>query len=123
MRVRQIPSGRPPFATSQREKILGLLRQAGSHGVRREDLIFQHRWTQAGTRIFELEQMGYKIRHESRPGERLIVYVLESEPLELKPLQDSPSERATRDWYEKQTGRPRTSRETPVLPLFAAVQR
>src|SRR5579859_7542891 len=92
--VERIGRGRPTFAASQRDKILALLKQAGSEGVRREDLIFQHRWTQAGTRIFELEQMGYKIRHESRSGERLVVYVLESEPLELRPLPEG------RDWYE-----------------------
>lgn len=95
--------GAPSFAATQRDKILELLRQAGPRGVSREDLIFRYRWTQAGARIFELEQMGFVIRHDSRPGQRFITYVLESEPLELKPLPSGV------DWYEQQTGKPRPS--------------
>jgi len=64
--------GEPAFAASQRDKILKLLRDAGPVGVSREALIFEHRWTQAGTRIFELEQIGYVIRHDSRPGQRFV---------------------------------------------------
>ena len=114
MHAKRAQRGRPTLAASQRDKILALLKQAGSEGVRREDLIFQYRWTQAGTRIFELEQMGYKIRHESRVGERLVVYVLESEPLKLKPLPEG------RDWYEAQFGaRPSPKKPGDLGPLFA----
>jgi hypothetical protein len=79
----RVPRGRPAFAASQRGKILALLRAAGPHGVSREELIFRYRWTQCGSRVFELEAMGCKIRHESRRGQRLVFYVLESEPLDL----------------------------------------
>jgi hypothetical protein len=84
--ARKISRGRPAFADSQRQKILELLRAAGPRGVSREELIFGYRWTQCGTRVFELEGMGYKIRHESRPRERLVFYVLESEPLKQQPI-------------------------------------
>jgi hypothetical protein len=104
--------GTPGFAAGQRERILELLRQAGPHGVRREDLIFRHRWTQCGTRIFELEQEGYKIRHEARPGERLVFYVLESEPLQLTPLPSNS------DWYTAK-GKPRPQEEADLGPLFS----
>ena len=75
-----VPRGRPDFADSQRRRILELLRQAGSEGVSRSDLIFKHRFTQCGTRIFELEKMSYKIRHEMKPGQHYVTYFLESEP-------------------------------------------
>lgn len=110
------PRGRPAFADDQRSKILDLLRRAGPRGIRRDALIFEHRYTQCGTRIFELEQQGYVIRHESRPGERYVTYVLESEPLELKPLP------AGADWYEREHGRRPSGKPklpTPGLPLFA----
>ena len=108
--------GRPAFADDQRSKMLDLLRVAGPQGVRRNALIFERRYTQFGTQIFELEQQGYVIRHESRSGERYVTYVLESEPLELKPLP------AVADWYEREPGpRPseKTKLQTPGLPLFA----
>jgi hypothetical protein len=95
--------GAPAFAASQRDKILELLRQAGPRGISRSDLIFHHRMTQCGTRIFELEQMGYVIRHDSRPGQRYVTYVLVSEPLTPKPIPSGA------DWYTIQTGKPRPS--------------
>jgi hypothetical protein len=103
----KIPRGRPVFADDQRSKILDLLREAGPRGVRRDSLIFEHRYTQCGTRIFELDQQGYIIRHESRPGEQYVTYVLEGEPLELKPLP------AGADWYECEYG-PRPSEKSKV---------
>ena len=117
MSASNIPRGRPAFADSQREKILQLLQQAGPAGVPREDLIFKHKYTQAGTRIFELEEIGYVIRHESRPGRRFIVYVLESEPRQLKPVREF-------DWYEKQTGkqRPEPLDSIADLPLFGGAR-
>ena len=110
--------GVPGFASTQREKILALLRQAGPGGVSRESLIFEYRWTQCGARIDELQDMGYTIRHDSRHGERFVRYVLESEPLELKPL---PS---VSDWYAEKFGaRPTTTTPelTADLPLFSGV--
>jgi hypothetical protein len=119
MRADRTPRGRPAFAASQREKILELLRAAGPRGVRREALIFQHRWTQVGTRIHELEQMGYRIRHEVRPGERFVVYVLESEPLELRPLVKPAHSHDDSGQSPKNTDPQANS----VLPLFDSVVR
>jgi hypothetical protein len=77
-------------------------------------LIFRYHYTQAAARVFELQSEGYVIRSESRLGERFVFFVLESEPLELKPL---PS---YSDWYEQKTGKPRPSLDQD-LPLFSGV--
>jgi Helix-turn-helix domain len=130
VRAERPSRGRPEFADSQREKILRLLKRAGRSGVRREDLIFHYRWTQAGSRIFELEKMGYKIRHESRPGERLIVYVLASEPLEPKPFQVWKPEKSGYRHKSGASGEQSLASENVqnrsrdgLLPLFDTVKR
>ena len=107
---------RPAFADSQGQQILALLREAGPRGVRKEDLLYTHRWSQTAARICELEERGCKIRHDFRPGEKFVVYVLESEPLELKPI------RPTRDWIRERI--PTDSQGVPLCqsdagPLFA----
>jgi len=111
--TRKIPPGRPPFVSTQRDKVLRLLRDAGARGVRREDLLYIHRWSQAGTRIHELERMGYVIEHILEPGQRMVTYRLVSEPLGLNPPQ-------AKD--ENVTGNSRAS-EADDLPLFEQTQR
>lgn len=111
--INLIPRGRPGFAATQREEILGMLRAAGPSGISRAVLIFEKHFTQCGARIHELQQMGYVIRSEQREGERYVVYVLVSEPLELKPLPEFLPERSSGDWYERQGKRRPTG-----LPLF-----
>jgi|SRR5215469_8895025 len=106
--------GRRAFCDSQRDKILELLRAAGAQGVSREELIFRYHWTQCGTRIFELQKMGYVIRSEDRGGRYPMWYVLEGEPLDLKAI---PGET---DWYTHVTGKPRPEQQTG-LPLFDSV--
>jgi hypothetical protein len=109
--------GLPPFAESQRTEILEMLRAAGPAGVSKETLLFEKRWSQAAARIFELERQGFQIAHIQRDGEIYVRYVLESEPLQLKPLDNL-------DWYERTTGKPRTSPEgVRDLPLFSGVDR
>jgi hypothetical protein len=118
--------GRPAFSTDQRARILNLLRQAGAKGVRREDLLYVHRWSQAGARIHELERMGYVIEHVLEPGERFVTYRLISEPACEKPLpnferkQEPPQaafSESSGDWYPQKTG---CGRPHPFsdLPLF-----
>jgi hypothetical protein len=116
--ARKIPRGRPAFAETQRDEILRLLREAGPIvGVSRATLIFERHMTQCGTRIFELQKMGYVIRSENRGGRYPTWYVLESEPLELQSLPEDA------DWYTRATGRERpTESRTDDLPLFAAAQ-
>jgi hypothetical protein len=108
--------GTPSFSNDQRTKILELLREAGPRGVKRETLIFAHHFTQCGTRIFELQKMGYDIRSEHRGGDRYVTYVLYGEPQKEKPLPTylpkGPDPRQgtlanSSDWYEKQTGQKR----------------
>src|SRR6266850_2984881 len=110
--------GVPAHASAQRDTVLRLLREAKARGqgLRRDDAIFAHRITQVGTRIFELEHMGYIIRHEQEPGARFITYFLVSEPDQPKalptyqPKGTDPRQGKfadTPDWYERQTGKPR----------------
>jgi hypothetical protein len=118
--------GAPSHAPAQRDNVLQLLREAKarSQGLRRDDAIFQHRITQVGTRVFELEGMGYVIRHEQEPGARFVTYFLESEPEKVKPLPTylpkGPDPRQgsltnSSDWYEREHGpRPQPS----AGPLF-----
>jgi hypothetical protein len=79
-------------AVNQRQKqrghILALLREAGPVGVSKAFLIFEKRWTQCGARVFELEQAGYRIRHESREGSRYVTFVLIGEPTPAAPVQE-----------------------------------
>jgi len=90
-----------------------MLREAGQAGVSKETLLFEKRWSQAAARIWELEQQGFQIAHTQREGETYVRYVLESEPLALKPIAGS-------DWYERGHGpRPATERDTCDLPLFS----
>ena len=130
MSVSHTPRGRPVFADTQREKILELLREAGPQGVRREDLLYVYRWSQAGARIHELERMGYVIEHFLVPGERFVTYRLVSEPATEKPLPnfERKQERAqaafcesSDDWYARETGRERAQlfqQSLSELPLF-----
>jgi hypothetical protein len=111
--------GPPPFAEPQRAEILEMLKVAGPAGVSKAELIFTKHWTQCAGRIFELEEMGYKIAHIQRPGDRFVRFILESEPLELKPHSNS-------DWYERTTGKPRMTGDrgnVSDLPLFSGVDR
>jgi hypothetical protein len=94
----------PKFADDQGTKILELLIKAGPRGVSKAFLIFECHYTQAGARIFELESRGHKIRHEMRPGDRYVTFVLESSREVSKP---DPPETGLED-------RPRVT----GLPLF-----
>lgn len=106
MRVKR--AGVPSFASTQRDEVLRLLREAGPIGVSRAFLIFDLHLTQCGTRIFELEQAGYTIEHRSVPGETYVRYVLRAEPSTPKRL-PSYAER-TRQLEER------------ALPLFSGVR-
>jgi hypothetical protein len=119
LKARQQKIGPPAFAESQRAEILEMLKAAGPAGVSKAELIFTKHWTQCAARIFELERMGYKIAHVQRSGDRLVRFILESEPLELKPPNSS-------DSYERTTGKARTTGDpgsVPDLPLFSGVDR
>ena len=116
-----IPRGRPAFAETQRAEILQLLRDAGPAGVGRDFLIFTKQYTQCGSRIFELQRMGYGIRSEMRERRRFVTYVLESEPAEPKPLPSFQKKQRllTRDWFVEATGRERPKQMQEYGPLFS----
>ena len=112
---RQVPRrGCLAFGESQRNEILSLLRQAGPAVVPSAFLIFEKHFTQCGTRVFELQKMGYEIHPEDREGRYPTWYVLASR-LARNQIPDGA------DWYERGHGyRPA---QTTRLPLFdSAVQ-
>lgn len=111
--------GAPEFAGDQRAEILRLLREAGPRGVSKAVLIFEKHFSQAASRVWELERQGYQIRHEARDGERYVTFVLVSEPAEPKSLPTFKPKSA--DWYEKSTGKPRPSstQSQDFGPLFS----
>lgn len=112
MSENKIPRGQPAFAESQREAILDLLREAGADVVSHADLIFNHHYSQCGTRVFELQKIGYVIRSEMRDGDRHVTYVLESEPgSPNKPGNLSESDYAKREREERDR----------AMPLFAGL--
>jgi Helix-turn-helix domain len=115
-RARTIPRGRLLFAETQRDEILRLLREAGTAGVSRAELIFKRRMTQCGVRIDELKHAGFAIRSEERENELYVRYVLDGEPPEPKPLPGDT------DWYRHFVGKP-WPRETDNLPLFGDMRR
>ena len=112
-----------------------MLRGAGPRGVRREELPYVHRWSQEGTRIHELERMGYLIEHALEPGQKFVTYRLISEPASEKPLpnfeskQQSPQAafcESSGDWYTRQTGHTRPQlpqQDFSDLPLFSNSER
>jgi hypothetical protein len=126
--AQQISRGRPAFSDTQREEVLEMLRAAGQRGISRAVLIFDKHFTQCGTRIFELEKMGYVIRHDLEPGARFVTYFLVSEPEKEKPLPTyqprgaDPRQRTfanSSDWYVKEHGpRPGSASPASGLPLF-----
>lgn len=83
--TKRTTDGAPNQRALQREIILQLLREAGPQGVSKAVLIFDKHYTQAAARVWELEQQGYEIRHESREGERYVRFVLVNEPTEPHP--------------------------------------
>jgi hypothetical protein len=109
----------PAFAKSQKAETLKMLRAAGTVGVSKATLLYEKHWSQVAARISELEDDGFQIKHAKREGETYVRYILESEPLELKPPEKS-------DWYERTTGKPRTQsapEKVSDLPLFSGGDR
>lgn len=121
----------PAHASAQRDYVLRLLREAKvrGRGLRKEEAIFTYRITQVPARVFELESMGYVIRHELEPDERFVTFFLVSEPEQEKPLPayrpKGPDPRQSSfanssDWYERQTGEKRPAASPSDLgPLFS----
>jgi len=60
--------------TTQRNKVLQLLRNAGQSGVSSYEFTFTHHIKQAPTRIHELKKMGFNII--SKPKDNTVIYVL-----------------------------------------------
>ena len=125
----------PHFPHAKRDTILALLREAKlrGEGVDRAHLLFECGYTQCAARIFELEQQGYMMRHETRPGQRYVTYFLVSRPAEEKPLpayqSKTPDKRqgafaCSSDWYERQTCQNRLDESASRFgPLFEGADR
>jgi len=106
------PRGRPAFADTQQQEILRLLREAGTSGVSRAYLIFNHHFTQCGARVNELKRQGYVVESELLEGDRYVRYILRNEPLGLTPLPEGA------DWYSSASGKPRPKEADGPSPLF-----
>jgi len=113
--AKSIQRCKPPFANSQEQKILELLREAGPRGVSKKFLVFDLHFTQASSRVHALELRGFKIRHEMRPGDHYVTFVLESSPSRAEFSKSDSTTKRQIDFFEKRaTG----------LPLFdVAVRR
>jgi len=147
--TQKTPQGGSNFTFEQTTRSLQLLRDAGPRAVPKRFLTFECRFTQCAARFHELEKRGFKVRNETRPGDRCVTFVLEAEP--KSPKADRLEKRGGNqgkldgssdwwyrlirnnagakprvdwpDWYERRTGKPRPSGKplarTADLPLFA----
>lgn len=112
--------GPPPTASSQRERILERLRDAGPRGVLAAEFYDdpQCRYGRSPrNRISELRAMGHKIKGawEGRTDFR---YTLVEETQAPKALPDYGAQKKL-DWYERQSGQGRPSSAlTNLGPLF-----
>ena len=116
----ELRAGPPPTATSQRQRILERLRDAGHRGVLAAALYDdpQCRYGRSPrNRISELRAMGHKITGEWE-GKVNFRYTLIEETQAPKALPDYGAQKNL-DWYQRQTGqsRPGTSHTNPG-PLF-----
>ena len=59
--------------TTQRNKIIKLLQEAGERGVRSFTLTYVHNIKQAPTRVYELKKLGFNII--SKPYKNSVVYI------------------------------------------------
>jgi len=117
-----------PHYGKQCRKILALLRKAGHRGVSKKFLIFEMGITQAGARIFELESIGYQIRHEKRHGQKFVTFILEPSP--TKRLSPTARERnicktnGSGDPFELPPGKASSKPEISScdLPLFRGIE-
>lgn len=105
-----LPSGPPPSARSQRERILQRLRDAGQRGVLASEFYDDPQCLYGRSprnRISECRAMGHKItgEWESKTDFR---YTLIEETQAPKTLPDYNAQKKL-DWYERQTGQQRPS--------------
>jgi len=116
----ELRAGPPPTATSQRQRILERLRDAGPRGVLAAEFYddSQCRYGRSPrNRISELRAMGHKITGEWE-GKINFRYTLIEETQEPKALPDYSAQKKL-DWYERRSGqrRPNTTSEN-LGPLF-----
>src|SRR5437899_1083005 len=99
------------------QRIESILEKAGAAGVHRAYFLYTLCWSQAGARISEMNDLGWRIRSVHLPQSQWVKGVKTKYVLESKPLEVAPGE----DWYEKLKGHPRISEKQEVavdLPLF-----
>ena len=65
--------------TTQRNKIIKLLQEAGEQGVRSFTFTYNHNIKQCPTRIFELKKLGFNII--SKPFKNSVIYILSNLPI------------------------------------------
>jgi hypothetical protein len=105
-----------------------ILEQAGSNGVHRAYFLYNLRWSQAGARISEMNDLGWTIEAVHLPESRWIngiktKYILRSKPLPTyQPSRADPRQGSlvhSPDWDARETGQERpSSAHTDLGPLF-----
>ena len=77
--------------TTQRETIIKMLQDAGTHGVSSYEFTFDHKIKQCPTRVHELRKLGFNII--SKPFKNSVIYVLSTEPkISEKQSMDKPKQ-------------------------------
>jgi hypothetical protein len=91
---------------------------AGTRAVHRAYFLYSLRWSQAGARISEMNDLGWTITGVLLPESEWQSGVRTGYRLDGKPLSLS------EDWYERQTGKPRPAPAKPLdnLPLFVGAK-
>lgn len=120
-------SGAPSRTRSHYDRILALLRERGSTGVLSSELYDAPELygRSPRNRISEMRADGCLI--ETKPaGASIVRYVLLRDSNGVPP-RENPPRTESRDWYERQTGKPRAAvvpepATTDDLPLFQAVR-
>ena len=71
---------------TQRQKVLELLKSAGTSGINSHDLTYIHGIKQAPTRVSELKLEGYAIETSPQLKNKSVIYKLVFIPEELKKI-------------------------------------
>jgi hypothetical protein len=89
---------RPETKADAYKRIEAILEKAGATGVHRAHFVFDLRWSQAGARISEMNDLGWKISSIALPENQWRDGVRTAYRLDSKPLQAEFHSQSTRTW-------------------------
>ncbi len=118
----------PRKSTAQRARILALLVNARGRWVPLPEILELH-ISQFGARIFELRRTGFQIENKIERDDSGVVHSWyrllrsASAPAPPNPAETRINGVESKDWYERQAGKPRPAEPAPDFgPLFSGVQ-